>query len=191
VPESSARRIAFLGGSFDPPHLAHVLLATYVLAIGEVDQVMIVPVFEHAFGKQLASYAERMKMCELAFAAALNVTVSRIEEQMPRPNRTLLTLQRLQQLHPDATFRLVIGSDVLADTPKWHAFDQVMRLAPLLIVPRPGSAPPSATVLPDISSTQVRELLARRGQDARGKLAQLMPRAALDYALERGLYREA
>jgi nicotinate-nucleotide adenylyltransferase len=178
-----------LGGSFDPPHVAHVLLAAYVLAIDEVDEVMIVPVFEHAFGKQLAPYTERMKMCELAFAGVAHVTVSRIEEDLPRPNRTLVTLQRLQQLHPGATFRLVIGSDVLADTPKWHAFDQVMRLAPLLVIPRAGSAPPGAAVLPDVSSTQLRELLARRDQQALALLARLMPRAALSCALEHGLYR--
>jgi nicotinate-nucleotide adenylyltransferase len=180
-----------LGGSFDPPHVAHVLLAAYVLAIDEVDEVMIVPVFEHAFGKQLAPYTERMKMCELAFAGVAHVTVSRIEEDLPRPNRTLVTLQRLQQLHPDRAFRLVIGSDVLADTPKWHAFDQVMRLAPLLVIPRPGSAPPEACVLPDVSSTQLRELLARRDKEAQALLARLMPRAALSYALDRGLYRRA
>lgn len=186
---SRARRIAILGGSFDPPHVAHVLLAAYVLALGDVDEVLVVPVFEHAFGKLLAPYADRVRMCELAFATVAHVSVSRIEEHLPHPNRTLITLQRLQELYPQASLRLVIGSDVLVDTPKWHAFDQVMRLAPLLVVPRQGSAPAGVGALPDVSSSQVRELLARTAPDASSKLAQLVPRVVLDYTLEHRLYR--
>ena len=189
MPENPAPRVAFLGGSFDPPHVAHVLLAAYVRAIGEADEVLVVPVFEHAFGKKLAPYEARVKMCELAFADIGHVTVSRIEQQLPRPNRTLHTLQHLQAERPDAKFRLVIGSDVLADTPKWHAFHEVTRLAPLLVVPRPGHPHPGAAVLPDISSSQVRELLARDDDVARARLAELVPRAVLKYALQNGLYR--
>jgi len=181
--------VAFLGGSFDPPHVAHVLLAAYVLAIGQADEVLVVPVFEHAFGKQLAPYDARVKMCELAFADIGHVKVSRVEQELPRPSRTLLTLQRLQADQPDARFRLVIGSDVLADTPKWHAFHEVTRLAPLLVVPRPGHPHPGAAVLPDVSSSQVRELLARPDDVARARLAELVPRAVLEYILQSGLYR--
>lgn len=179
-----------MGGSFDPPHVAHVLLAAYVLAIGEADEVLVVPVFEHAFGKHLAPYEQRVKMCELAFADIGHVKVSRVEQQLPPPNRTLLTLQHLQAERPGAKFRLVIGSDVLADTPKWHAFHEVTRLAPLLVVPRTGHPHPGATVLPDVSSSQVRELLARGDDVARARLAELVPRAVLDYVLETGLYRQ-
>lgn len=174
-----------LGGSFDPPHVAHVLLAVYVLSIGEVDEVLVVPVFEHAFGKRLAPYAERIRMCELAFAGLQRVRVSRVEEDLPRPNRTLATLQRLQQDEPGASFRLVIGSDVLADAAKWHAFDEVQRLAPPLAVTRPGYAEVGPRLFPDISSTQLRQLFAQGDTAALGKL---MPRAALAHALALGLY---
>ena len=186
--ESAGRRIALLGGSFDPPHVAHVLLAAYVLALGEVDEVLVVPVFEHAFGKRLAPYADRVRMCELSFAAVAHVTVSRIEEQLPRPSRTLLTLQHLQRSQPGAHFRLVIGSDVLADAPKWHAFEQITELAPPLIVARAGHPYQGAALLPDVSSTHLRELLARPDAASLAELRQLMPRAALDHALEHHLY---
>lgn len=182
---ASGRRIALLGGSFDPPHVAHVLLAAYVLAIGEVDEVLVVPVFDHAFGKRLAPYADRVRMCELAFASLPNVRVSRIEERLPHPNRTLDTIRHLQQEEPDATFRLVIGSDVLADAAKWYAFDEVQRQAPLLVVSRSGHAEVGPGLFPNVSSTQLRELFERADRAALGKL---MPHAALQYALERGLY---
>lgn len=177
-----------LGGSFDPPHVAHVLLAAYVLAIGEVDEVRVVPVFEHAFGKRLAPYADRVRMCELAFADLPAARVSRIEEQLPHPNRTLDTIRRLQQEEPQATFRLVIGSDVLADAAKWHAFDEVKRLAPPLVVSRAGHAEVGPGLFPDVSSTQLRELFERADTAALGKL---MPHGALQHALERRLYGPA
>lgn len=188
MPESSARRVALLGGSFDPPHVAHVLLATYVLLTGEVDEVLVVPVCEHAFGKQLAPFADRVALCQLAFADVARTKVSRIEEQLPRPNRTLLTLQRLREQEPDASFRLLVGSDVLLDTSEWHAFEEVTRLAPLLVVPRPGYPHAGAPVMPDLSSTLVRELLARGDESALAELEHLVPRAALRYALENQLY---
>lgn len=182
---ASGRRIALLGGSFDPPHVAHVLLAAYVLAIGEVDEVLVVPVFDHAFGKRLAPYDDRVRMCELAFADLPRVRVSRIEELLPHPNRTLDTLERLQHDDPQARFRLVIGSDVLADAAKWYAFDEVKRLAPPLVVTRPGHADVGPSLFPDVSSTELRELFGRADTAALGKL---MPHGALRYALERGLY---
>jgi nicotinic acid mononucleotide adenylyltransferase len=163
-----------------------VLLAVYVLSIGEVDEVLVAPVFEHAFGKRLAPFAERFRMCELAFAGLQGVRVSRVEEALPRPNRTLATLQRLERDEPGASFRLVLGSDVLADAGKWHAFDEVQKLAPPLVVTRAGHAEVGASLLPDISSTQLRQLFA--GGDTTA-LAKLMPRTALEHALSRHLYR--
>jgi nicotinate-nucleotide adenylyltransferase len=177
-----------LGGSFDPPHVAHVLLATYVLLRGEVDEVLVVPVFEHAFGKRLAPFEERARLCELSFAPLAAARVSRIEATLPRPSRTLTTLQQLRSMTPDASFRLVVGSDVLGDAPKWHAFDEVVRLAPLLVVPRPGYPHPGAAVLPDISSTRVRELLAKRDSAALEELSGLVPSGCLAHILAKNLY---
>jgi len=188
VPESVAQRVALLGGSFDPPHVAHVLLAQYVLLTGAVDRVLVVPVCEHAFGKRLAPFADRVALCELAFASVRHVRVSRIEEELPHPNRTLATLERLKQQHPQDSLRLLVGSDVLADVAKWHAFEAVVSLAPLLVVPRPGHEGQGPVLMPDVSSTQVRELLARRDAAALRELGALVPHDVLHYALENQLY---
>lgn len=188
MPQAPSRRVALLGGSFDPPHVAHVLLAAYVLMLGEVDEVLVVPVCEHAFGKRLAPFEERAHLCELAFSAVANVTVSRVEAELPRPSRTLLTLQHLQQQRPEATFRLVVGSDVLGDAHKWYAFDEVTKLAPLLVVARPGYPHPGAAVLPDVSSTTVRELLAKRDESALERLRGLVESRSLSHILAKNLY---
>jgi len=88
--------------------------------------------------------------------------------------------------------RLLVGSDVLSDTGKWHAFERIAELAPPYIVARPGHEHPDghAALLPDVSSTRIREALAQRGDaDAEAVLASSVPRAALAYITEHGLYQ--
>ena len=78
-------RVALFGGSFNPPHVAHQLAALYVLETAPVDELWFVPAFEHAFGKPLAPFDDRLAMCELA-AAALGPRVAR-QRRRARPRR--------------------------------------------------------------------------------------------------------
>jgi nicotinate-nucleotide adenylyltransferase len=158
-------RIAVYGGSFDPPHVAHLLAAAYALAVGAFDELLVIPVFAHPFQKRLSSFEHRTRMCELAFAELEHVTVSRLEQELPVPSRTLSTLEALTRERPFAELSLIVGSDVLAETSKWHAFEKVLRLAPAFVIGRAGYPHPqaSAVTLPGVSSTRVRELLARVG----------------------------
>jgi nicotinate-nucleotide adenylyltransferase len=184
--------VAFYGGSFNPPHVAHVLAAAYLLSVGGFDKILVVPVFDHAFDKELAPFADRVKMTELAMAPLPGVEVSRIEESLGSPSRTLFTLRALSERHPAWRFQLVIGSDVLHETQKWHAFDEIVRLAPLFVLGRVGSPHPDAPqpILPGVSSTRVRELLGRAGDpDAHAELATVVPRSVLGFIAERALYR--
>src|SRR5690606_32016933 len=84
--EQDARRAmsawAIFGGSFDPPHVGHVLAVTWVLSTQPVDEVVLVPALEHAFGKPLAPFAHRRRMCELAFAPLRRVRVDPIEAEL-------------------------------------------------------------------------------------------------------------
>jgi nicotinate-nucleotide adenylyltransferase len=183
--------VAFYGGSFDPPHVAHVLAASYVLATGSFARVLVVPVAAHALDKQLVAFEHRVRMCELALGWLPGVEVSRVEQSLPLPSRTLNTLKALKAAHPDWALRLVIGADVLLETQKWHAFEQVAGLAPPLVLGRVGVAHPGAppAILPDVSSTRVRELLARRADPGVAEeLHRLVPRAVLEYIEARGLY---
>lgn len=184
-------RLGIYGGSFDPPHVAHVLAAAYALSTGDFVRVLVVPVFAHAFNKQLAPFEHRVRMCERAFADLSRVTVSRIESELPAPNRTLSTLHALRSLYPGFELGLIIGSDVLPEASKWHAFDAVTELAPPFVLGRAGhdhpDAPPCA--LPAISSTRVRSLLSRaREPEAARELSAIVPRAVLEYAAEHALY---
>jgi nicotinate-nucleotide adenylyltransferase len=186
------KSVAIYGGSFDPPHVSHVLAAVYALKVGGFDQVLVVPVFEHAFQKQLTPFQHRLRLCELAFQGIEGVRVSPLEGELATPSLTLRTLEALSAAHPDWALRLLVGSDVLSDTAKWHAFDRISALAPPYVLARPGYAHPDADALPlpDISSTRVREALARRTQPgAFAVLDNCVPRAVLAYIEQHRLYQ--
>src|SRR5687768_3789019 len=119
-----SRPIAVYGGSFDPPHLGHVLACAYVLAAHAVERVLIVPVGQHPFVKRLAAFEHRQAMCEQAFGDLRRVEISSIEQELPVPSLTVRTLECLQQRHPTAAFRLVIGSDLLPETATWSEFER-------------------------------------------------------------------
>jgi len=185
------KSVAIYGGSFDPPHVSHVLAAVYALKIAGFERVLVVPVFEHAFHKQLTPFEHRTRMCELAFAGIAGVEVSSVERELSTPSLTLCTLEHLATLHPDWSMRLLVGSDVLGETSKWHAFERVSQLAPPYVVARPGYEHPDAgaALLPDVSSTRVREALAAGGDPEReALLARSVPRAVLAYIAEHRLY---
>jgi nicotinate-nucleotide adenylyltransferase len=192
-PDQDVMQVAVYGGSFDPPHVGHVLAAEYVLSAGGFDRLLVVPVFTHALGKDLAPFEHRVTMTRLAMSDLERAEVSIIEERLGAPSRTLRTLEHLHALHPDWVCRLVVGADVLAETDQWHAFDDIVRLAPLFVLGRVGVAHPDAPppVLPRVSSTDVRERLARlTGKAAEDpELGRLVPRAVLRYIDQRRLYR--
>jgi nicotinate-nucleotide adenylyltransferase len=185
--------VALFGGSFNPVHAAHQLVALYVLETHDIDALWFVPTYAHPFGKPLEKYEHRVAMCELATAPlGPRVTVSRAEEELAlRPgflsSRTIDLIEMLADAHPGETFRLVIGSDILAETDKWHRWDAVAAAAPPIVIARPGFPGGHGVEMPDISATRIRELLARRDEEA----ARLVPRSVMGYIATHRLYDHA
>jgi nicotinate-nucleotide adenylyltransferase len=184
----SGRLVGVFGGSFNPPHIAHVLAVTVVLARFEVDRILVVPTYQHPFAKALASYEDRVKMCELAMGWLPRVEISRVEEELGGESRTLRTIEHLHARHPEWELRFVMGADLVVESSKWYGFDRITALAPPIVLGRVGvsyeGAPPS--VLPDISSTEVRAAIGAGRFD---EIEPLVPRAVLDHARTHGLYR--
>jgi nicotinate-nucleotide adenylyltransferase len=183
--------VALFGGSFNPPHIGHVLAAAYVLSTGVVERVVAVPVFEHALRKHLEPYEHRVEMARRAFCLLRGVEVSEIEAELGAPSRTLSTILALEVKHPDWALRLMVGSDILTEIHQWHAFDEIERRAPPLVLARAGANTSGApSFLPEVSSTEVRALLARAavGQAPDAQLRALVPSAVLDYVREHLLY---
>jgi len=191
VAEPRGERVAVFGGSFNPPHVAHVLAAVYALSTAPIDRVLVVPVYRHPFAKELAPFDDRLEMCRLALGWVPGVEVSTVERELGGESLTLRTLEHLAEAHPSWSMRLLVGADVLPDLPKWHRFDRIAELAPPLVLGRAGFAPSGSgveagpTVLPEISSSEVR---ARIAAGRIGELGADVPRRVLEHIEQGGLY---
>jgi nicotinate-nucleotide adenylyltransferase len=166
------------------------MAAWWVKATQDVDEVWLLPAWRHPFGKDLAPFADRVRMCRLAVRGVAGVRVTTVERELegdPLCGKTVRTLEFLRDRHPATRFALVVGTDILRETVSWYRWDRVAELARVIVVGRAGypeGAPDGAPLLPAVSSTEVRARLARGG-DAAG----LVPRAVAEYAGARGLYR--
>lgn len=188
-PPPQSGKVACLGGSFNPPHLGHALLALSVLAVEDVDALWVLPCNDHPFAKSLAPLHHRMAMCALAFAPlGGQVHVLDVESLLPTPSYSVQTMRALRELYPSLQPRWIIGSDILSELSLWREPDELARLAPFIVIPRAGH-PGTGTLdvaLPEISSTDVRDRLAR-GQSVRGSI----DRHVLRYVQAQGLYGDA
>jgi nicotinate-nucleotide adenylyltransferase len=180
--------VGVFGGSFNPPHVAHVLACALVLSVEEIDRLLVVPTYQHPFAKALAPYDDRVAMCELAMAWMPGVEVSRVEETLGGESKTLRTIEHLAASHADWSLRLVIGADILADAPRWHAFDAIARLAPPIVLGRVGAAEGPEQLLPEVSSSAVRDAI---GRGAWHEIEHLVPRGVVAHIRSRSLYGAA
>jgi len=178
-------RVAIFGGSFNPPHVGHQLVALYVLETATVDELWFVPCWKHPFDKALEAFVDRLRMCELAAAAlGSRVRVSDVEAQLGgEESPTLLTIKGLQARHPEHEFLLVIGADLESELPLWYGADELRRSVRMLVVGRSGFASGSPLAMPAVSSTEIRARL--RASEAADDL---VPRRVLDYIRQHGLY---
>ncbi len=200
-------RIGLFGGSFDPVHLAHLILAERAREECELDRVIFMPARQppHKQRSALAPAADRLQMLRLAIADNPFFELSTLEFERQEPSYTLLTVRRLRQtLGSDSILFLMLGSDSIHDLPNWWRPDELIREVELICLPRPGFALDDLSALeerfgaaaPDrirrsvigapmlaVSSTEVRQR-AREGRSIR----YLVPEPIREYILARRLY---
>ncbi|MCE5228470.1 nicotinate-nicotinamide nucleotide adenylyltransferase [bacterium] len=185
----AAPRVGIFGGSFNPPHMAHILVVAWALGTGEIDEVWAIPTGGHPFGKKLAPFEDRMEMTRRALACfGDRVKVLDIERE-PRVHYSIETMRELARQYPGNSWRWIMGSDTLLDAERWLEYEKLMEMAPPLVVPRSGKGTVDVAggfSLPDLSSTFVREEIAG-GRE--GELAGLVPGGVLDWIRQKSLYR--
>ena len=195
-------RIGILGGTFDPIHYGHLLIAEEARSAASLARVTFVPAGRQPLkhGAHVATPEQRLAMARLACADNPACAVSALEVQRPGLSYTVTTLEQLaaggDQLH------FLLGADALVDLPRWRDADRILELATLLVMQRPGHTPdlealrrklPLAaerimiveTPLLDISSTELR----RRIADGKS-IRYLTPDPVIEYIRLHGLYRE-
>lgn len=154
--------IGVYGGSFNPPHVGHGMVAAWLYWSRVADEVWLVPTLDHPFGKPLVAFDRRVQWCELLAQCVGDwVSVCTIERELPTPSYMIHTLDALAKRYPMHRFRLVIGSDVLDETSRWKDWDRIKDLYSPIVLGRSGFASvPGAVSFPDISSSDIRTRIA-------------------------------
>ena len=198
--------IGLFGGTFDPVHLGHLILAERCREEAKLDEVWFLPSYAppHKQGQAISRFEQRCDMVTLATTGQPAFRVEPIEKELPPPSYTARTLAALREHHPQHTFALIVGGDSVHDLPTWFEPATVLKLAALVAVPRPGATLPSAAELaakvgvhPEMVRLTVVECpqvdIASRGIRKRvtdGKSIRfLVPRAVEEFVRERKLYR--
>jgi nicotinate (nicotinamide) nucleotide adenylyltransferase len=204
----SEPKIGILGGTFDPPHLAHLRIAEEAREAFSLNEVWFCPAFDppHRKEKPKADFEERLHMTSLAVANNPAFKVIDIERG-ESPSYTIITLQKLKKLFPQVNFYLIIGWDSFLELPSWYRYQELIDYAELIVCTRGNMDKAEAEaifskeveaywgsskkervhllfVFPfEISSTAIRKLRAN-GKSIR----YLVPEGVYAYILEKGLY---
>jgi len=191
-------RIGIYGGTFNPIHTGHAIIASHLVQSGMVDQLwlMVSPLNPFKEGQQPdVSDTQRLRMVEMISRKLAGVETSAFEFSMPRPSYTIDTLNALSVKFPDDEFYLVIGADNWTAFDRWRASDEILSRYHVIVYPRLGHEvvipdelrerviPATAPII-EISSTVIRQMLAK-GQDVRYWL----PDDVLDYINRHHLYQ--
>ena len=191
-------RVGIMGGTFDPIHNGHLVAASEVAWVYDLDEVIFVPTGRPVFklDKQVTNAEDRYLMTVIATASNPKFTVSRVDIDRPGVTYTIDTLRDLRSQHPDAELFFITGADAVAEIMEWKDADQMWDLAHFVAVTRPGYSSPQGVRLPDgkvdtleipalaISSTDVRRR-ATHGEP----VWYLVPDGVVQYIGKHGLYR--
>jgi len=200
-------RIGIFGGSFDPVHLGHLLLAEAAREQAQLDEVWFVPVSQQPLKRDrtLSDATHRVQMLELAIGGNEAFRVSHVELDRGGISYTVDTLEALHNQSPSAEFCFLLGADSVRDLPRWREPRRICELATLLIACRPQSPTPDLNALGqqlgfeaghvvraqridmpqvDLSSSELRERI-RSGRSIRYRVT----RAVEKYIQSNDLYR--
>jgi nicotinate-nucleotide adenylyltransferase len=201
----SAQRIGVLGGTFDPPHVGHLWLATLAADAIGLDRVLFMPAAQppHKGGKLVSRGTDRLVMTRLAIAGDPAFELCPIEMERPGPSYTIDSIDELERLYAgQAQLFLLMAADSLAQIDTWRESDRLLQRIEWAVGPRPGDPLPDRSALEerfganaarihllsgpslDVSSSVIRRRVA-----ARQAIRYLVPRGVEELIVERGLYR--
>ena len=174
-------RIGLFGGSFNPIHTGQIKLGKALCKSKKVDELwfLVSPVNPLKQGNtELLSAEIRLKLAQTATATLPYLRASDFEMHLPVPSYMVFTLEQLRKAYPQHTFVLIIGADNWIRFPQWKDCEEIIRQHDIIIYPRPGYDIEESTLPPrvslfnaptyDISSTQIRQAIARGRYHGRG-----------------------
>jgi nicotinate-nucleotide adenylyltransferase len=134
-------RVGIFGGTFDPVHLGHLILAEQARDQARLDEVWFVPAPRppQKEAQAITRFEQRVEMLSLALAGNPSFRIDEIEKDRQGPSYTVDTLAELRRRHPEHDFMLLIGGDALVDLPTWREPRRILEQTGLVVMDRPGS----------------------------------------------------
>ena len=131
--------LGVLGGTFDPPHIGHLILAELARDQLGLERVLWVPAADppHKQGQAITPAVQRVEMLEIALRSNPHFVLSRADLDRPGPHYTVDLLDILAGEYPEATFYFLMGGDSLRDLPTWHRPERLIEQCTLAVMPRP------------------------------------------------------
>jgi nicotinate-nucleotide adenylyltransferase len=198
-------RVGLLGGTFNPPHIGHLVCAQEAWAQLGLDRVWLLPVHAppHKEADSDPGVERRVAMCEAAVAGDDRLAVSRIEADVPGRSYTVDTLNKLHEARPEDQLTFIVGGDMAASLPEWREPQAILELCSLGVAARDGvgreqirerldrELPGAADRLQffDMPRIDVSSTLVRRRVAAGRPVRYLVPDAVAAYIDREGLYR--
>lgn len=202
--ERTPERIGILGGTFDPPHIGHLWLATLAADALGLDRVLFMPAAQppHKRRRRLSSAADRLLMTRLAIAADPALDLCPIEMERPGPSFTVDSVEELRRLYDGSALFLLMAADSLSGIDTWREPDRLLAMCEWAVGPRPGTSLPDRAELEarfgpqatrihllegpalDVSASEIRRRVA-----AGRAIRYLVPVAVEEHIVRRGLYR--
>lgn len=193
-----SKRIGILGGTFDPPHIGHVIVAAEVRAALELDRVLFVlaAVPPHKARQDVTAQDVRLAMLRAALEGEAAFEVSDEELRRGGASYSVDTLRRLREVEGEAELFFIIGADQYAEFATWRSPQEIARLARLVVIPRGCTGPEEVTPGVDVPHEVVQTTrievassdIRRRVRDG-GAWRHLVPGAVGKIIDARGLYR--
>ncbi|MDX2110461.1 MAG: nicotinate (nicotinamide) nucleotide adenylyltransferase [Verrucomicrobiota bacterium] len=183
----SGAAVAFHGGSFDPVHLGHLIMAQDAFEQFDLERVYFIPAAQNPLKANApgASFVDRVNMLRRAVAGDKRFDVLELEQQLPSPSYTLQTVEALRVLMPGKRFYWIIGSDQLRDLHRWHRIGVLVQLVEFICVARPCDP----MELPPIDGLRVHSLKAHQvdisSTEIRRRIHGGMP---VDFYLHHGVF---
>jgi nicotinate-nucleotide adenylyltransferase len=200
----SRERLGIFGGTFDPPHIGHLILAAEACQQLNLDRLLwvLTPLSPLKYANDITPLDQRLSMVQLAIADNSDFELSRAEIDSSGPYYTLDTLHRLADENPSADIILVIGGDSLRDLPRWHRpADLLSACREIGVMRRPGDSVDLSALERQVPGTQAKvrfvdaPLLNISSSDIRRRIREglpfryYLPQSVYKYILDNKLYR--
>ncbi|ENH97590.1 nicotinic acid mononucleotide adenylyltransferase [Gracilibacillus halophilus YIM-C55.5] len=164
------KRIGIFGGTFDPPHYGHLVMAEQVYQHLSLDEVWFIPSYQPPHKANAKTTGEdRIELTKAAIADHPDFYLNTIEVERRGKSYTMDTIRELKEIHPHDDFYFIIGGDMVEFLPNWHQIDQLIEQITFVGVKRPGFSvdtpyPVKEVEMPliDISSTMIRDRIQKR-----------------------------